>query len=331
MELTSEIDREIILAANQMPSVFWRPLAFVGLERDSLGALTETRRAFGHMCYYSLVVQLHLPYMLSPHDVSQRVYSKIACVNASREILTRQVELRMFNAVSANCRMSDFLSLIAGVALMLGHITDHGGNAQDHPLAHQRLGDRATVERALHSTDIMSDLHGDVLAMLYAALLRDLLAIEADAARQQSLRASRVHELNNSKESQRDILIVRVPYLGSIRISQGGVAALPAARIEQAHSLSEDETIGGIGSISIGLHSSKSSENDGTSKIAMQTAAPAPATYGSDLMFPDPAASFDDWVFQGVDTPFMESLMRGSSIALPDNLDDDGLDMWAFS
>lgn len=84
-KMTGQIDREIILAAERMPATFWQPLAFNGLGRDSLEALGETRRAFGHMCYYSLVVQLHLPQMLSLHDATQRVYSKIVCVNASKK------------------------------------------------------------------------------------------------------------------------------------------------------------------------------------------------------------------------------------------------------
>ena len=352
LDITGEIDREIILAAEQMPSVFWRPLAFAGLERDSLKALIETRRAFGHMLYYSLVVQLHLPHMLCPHDASQRVYSKIACVNASREILTREIELRMFNPISACCRMSDFLALIAGMALMLGHITSHCGNEWDHLLAHQRLGDRATVERALDCIDPMSDLHGDVLAVRCAALLRDLLAIEEDAARQHSLRASQPHEMKHSQRNQRDILIMRVPYLGSIQISREGVAALPAARIEQAQSLSEGVTIGGIGSMLMGRpHSSDSSEDHGTANIAVLPAAATSATYDprqhhpaahnapvisagspmrSDLMFPDAAASFDDWVFQGVDTAFMETLMRGSAVPLSDDLGDERWDISTF-
>ena len=344
-DMTSEINREIILAAEQMPSVFWRPLAFARLERDSLKALSETRRAFGHMCYYSLVVQLHLPHMLCLHDASQRVYSKIACVNASREILTREVELRMFNPISACCRMSDFLALIAGVALMLGYITSHCRNEWDHLLAHQRLGDRATVERTLDCVDPMSDMHGDVLAVRCATLLRDLLAIEEDAARQHSLGASQPHEMKHSQRHQRDILIMRVPYLGSIKISQEGVSALPAARIEQAHRLSEGVTIGGIGSMLIGRsRSSDSSEDHGTANIAVLPAAPTPAAYDpsqhhpathnapgtsagspmrSDLMFPDATASFDDWMFQGVDTAFMEALMRGSAVPLSDDLGDE--------
>ncbi|KAK4998279.1 hypothetical protein LTR66_002460 [Elasticomyces elasticus] len=352
LDMTGEIDREIILAAEQMPSVFWRPLAFAGLERDSWKALIETRRAFGHMCYYSLVVQLHLPHMLCPHNASQRVYSKIACVNASREVLTRETELRMFNPVSACCRMSDFLALIAGMALMLGHITSHCGNEWDRLLAHQRLGDRAIVERTLDCIDPMFDLHGDVLAVRCAALLRDLLIIEEDAARQHNLRAGQSHEMKHGQRSQRDILIMRVPYLGSIRISREGVAALPAARIEQVQSLSEGVTIGGIGSVLIGRPlSSYPSENHDATNIAVLPAAPTSATYdpgqhhlathnapvisarspsGSDLMFPDAAASFDDWVFQGVDTAFMETLMRGSAVPPSDDLDDGRWDISTF-
>lgn len=149
IKLTRQTDREIILAAEQMPATFWRPSSFTGFGIDALEALGESRRAFGHMCYYSPVVQLHLPHMLSPHDVTQRVYPKIACVNASREILNREIGLRTFNPIPACCRMTDFMALLAGIALMLGHATSHGGNESGHLLVHQRLGDRATVTRAL--------------------------------------------------------------------------------------------------------------------------------------------------------------------------------------
>ena len=336
LDMTAEIDREIILAAEQMPSVFWRPLAFKALQKDSWEALLETRRAFGHMCYYSLVVQLHLPHMLSPHNASQRIYSKIACVNASREILTREIELRIFNPISACCRMSDFLALIAGMALMLGHITSRCGKEWDHLLAHQRLGDRASVEQALDCIDPMSDLHGDVLAVRCAALLRDLLAIEEDAARQHSLRVSQSHDVYSQRD-QRDILVMRVPYLGSIQISREGVTALPAANIAQTKSSSDGVTIGGIGSM-LGRqpHSSGHSKDQGTPNIAMLSAVPPAATHdlsrdhSSDLMYPDPTASFDDWVFQGVDTAFMENLMRGSTIPPSDDLGNESWDISTF-
>lgn len=341
ISMTGQIDREIILAAEKMPATFWRPLAFGGFGTDSPEALGESRRAFGHMCYYSLVVQLHLPHMISPHDATQRVYSKIACVNASREILNREIELRTFNPISACCRMSDFMALIAGMALMLGHATSHGGNERDHLLAHQRLGDRAIVIRALDCIDPMSELHGDVLAVRCAALLRDLLAIEEDAARQYGLLAPQP----NSSKSQHHILIMRVPYLGSIRISREGVSAMPAAYLDQSQHMTEGVTIGGIGSMMLRRRASAKTEEESQTRNVTattlvtpssanfdpeqiesehaQNVGPEPVTMQNppmvrnDMSPPFPAVSFDDWVFQGVDTAFMETLLRGSAVPPP--------------
>jgi hypothetical protein len=351
IEMTSQIDREIILAAEQMPATFWRPLSFTGLGKDSLEALGESRRAFGHMCYYSLVVQLRLPHMLSPHDATQRVYSKIACANASREILNREIELRTFNPISACCRMSDFMALIAGMALMLGHATSHGGNERDHLLAHQRLGDRATVIRALDCIKSMSELHGDVLSVRCAALLRDLLVIEEDAARQHGSLASPP----NSAKSQNHIIIMRMPYLGSIRISREGVSALSAANLDQSQHLAQGVIIGGIGSMMLRRHPSAEAEQElhardvtatpvTTSSTDLAagrvesgnehdvaphaTAMPHPPMVPNDVAPPFPSANFDDWGVQGVDTALMERLFRGSAGPPPGEM---GVEDWNIS
>jgi hypothetical protein len=353
VKMTGQIDREIILAAEQMPATFWRPLALAGLGRDSLEAMGETRRAFGHMCYYSLVVQLHLPHMLSPHDATQRLHSKIACVNASREILNREIELRTFNPISACCRMSDFMALIAGITLMLGHATGHDGKESDHLLAHQRLGDRATVARALDCIDPMSEVHGDVLTVRCAALLRDLLAIEEDAARQHGLPA---HQPNCAK-SQHHILIMRVPYPGSIRISCEGVSILSAANMDQSQDMAEGVTIGGIGSMmrrrrasatveqqsqardvtaTPATHTSAnfdaSSTDSGYARIVEPevTAMQTPQTVPNDMSPPFPVASFDEWSFKGVDTAYMETLLRGNEVPPPDNVGGEGRDISTF-
>jgi hypothetical protein len=183
--------------------------------------------------------------MLSLHDAAQRVSSKIACVNASREILYREIELRTFNPVSACCRMSDFMALIAGMALMLAHVTSHGGNVGDHSLVHQRLGDRATVTRVLDCIHLMSELDGDVLVDRCVTLLRALLAIEEDAAHQHGLLA----HLRVSVETQHCVLITRESYLGSICISREGVSFLSDADFDQTRQVADDVIVGGIGSM----------------------------------------------------------------------------------
>lgn len=67
--------------------------------------------------------------------------------------------------------MSDFMALIASMALILGHATSHGGNERDHLLAHRRPGDRATVKIALDCIGPISELHDEVLAVRCVALL----------------------------------------------------------------------------------------------------------------------------------------------------------------
>jgi len=352
IKMTSQIDREIILAAEQMPATFWRPLSFTGLGKDSLEALGESRRAFGHMCYYSLVVQLHLPHMLSPHDPTQRVHSKIACANASREILNREIELRTLNPISACCRMSDFMALIAGMALVLGHATSHYGEKRDHLLAHQRLGDRATVTRALDCIDPISELHSDVLVVRCVALLRGLLVIEEDAARQHDLLTSP----HNSAKSQNHINIMRMPYLGSVRISREGVSALSAANLDQSQHLVQGVTIGGIGSMMLCRHESaevgqelhardvtatpitpspadflnaERIESGHTQNVVPHaTGMPHPPMVPNDVAPPFPATSFDDWAFEGVDTAFMETVLRRN--AMPPREEMGGED-WSIS
>lgn len=278
LKMTCQIDRELILAAELMPETFWRPLAFIGLGKDFLEALGESRRAFGHMCYYSLVVQLHLPHMLSLHNITQRAYSKVACVNASREILNREIELRIRNPISACCRTSDLMALIAGMALMLGHATSYGDNERDRSLVLQRLGDRATVTRALACINPVPELHGNVLVVRCAALLRALLAIEEDAAHQHGLLA---HPRDSAK-SQHEILIIREPYLGSIYISSEGVSPLSDADPDQSQQMAEGVSIGGIGSMMLRRRASAESNDQQESHARDGTTIPSTPTSSTD-------------------------------------------------
>ncbi|RAH46629.1 putative Zn(II)2Cys6 transcription factor [Aspergillus brunneoviolaceus CBS 621.78] len=318
--MTRDIDRELIRMTEQLPSSFWQPLAFAGLEVDSVEAFCETRRAWDHMCYYTVVNQLHLPYMLCQSQTADVVYSGIACANASREILTREIAIRTLNPITACCRIGDFMALIAGMTLILAHLASHGQTEVNRLLAHQRSSDRATVERALECMQSMSELHEDVLAAECAALLKDLLFIEARAARGYKTDAG---------ETQ-------VPYLGAIRIAPEGITSVPYSKTGQDQGHHAGVTIGGIGSIQIEPSTvpGQSSVNS-TSYVPPQgarTQAPSdslPQQHTTQLlpgripdevtekdhMFPDAAASIDDWVFQGFDTAFFDVLMRGAEDA----------------
>jgi len=326
-DMTQEIDRELVKVTGQMPSTFWRPLNFAGLETDSVDAFFETRRSWAHMCYYTLLNQLHLPYMLCPSNSPQTVYNRIACVNASREILNREIAVRTFNPITACCRMGDFMALIAGMTLILAHIVSHHRKDMDNLLVHQRLGDRATVERALECMKSMSELRGDVLATKCAALLKDLLAVEADASQVQSPHGAHEQEgTNHDIEDDRNVLTITMPYAGAIRIAPAGIT-MTRSKISQDQSLHEGVIIGGIGSLRVNSPgSSDKSNGDSISYPTQAVHAPPSQQHGTnvaqvtseyfhvqnDQMFPDAAASMDDWVFQGFDTAFFDVLMRGA-------------------
>jgi hypothetical protein len=314
--LTTQIDKDIIKVSEQIPSSFWQPPALEGLEKDSPAALRESKRAFDHMCYYILIIELHLPHMLCPSHESQRMYSKIACVNASREILLREIALRSLNPISACCRMSDFLALIAGMTLVLAHAVSHCGKDTINMLAHQRLADRETVKRTLDCLQSMSDLHQDVLSVRCVALLGDLLAIEEDAAHGSKSRQPQTGETN---DTGRNVLIMRVPYLGAIQISRNGIANVAPLGSKQGSSFGEGVTIGGIGSLHVNSPIAPAHTNDGrpaemsTNNVAplwTPTAGHTMSDQHNQEIYPDAAAGMDDWVFQGLDTAFFDNLMH---------------------
>jgi hypothetical protein len=321
-ELTREIDQELIQLTQQLPSTFWRPLSFSGLQIDSAAAFWESRRAWDQMTYYSLVNQLHLPYMLCSSDTPGVLYSRIACVNASREILTRHIAFKTFNPITTCSRMGDFIALIAGMTLILAHLVSHSQNAIGNALVHQRFGDRATVEQALECMKSMSELHEDVLAARCIGMLRDLLAIEANAARGPKTGAC----------GDDCFLMIRIPYLGAIRIGPEGVSPMTAAETEHHRGLHRGVTIGGIGSIEVKsqmnpdyrpgdlaankapttAEAAEQTTHDPLTQGVPQVEQSLPVEYfTNDQMFPDAAAPLDDWVFQGVDSAFFDVLMRG--------------------
>jgi hypothetical protein len=325
LEMTQKIDQEILAIANQWPSTFWRPLQLAGLEVDSPDAFWETRRAWDHIFYYSLVNQLHLPYMLDPRDASQRSYSRIACANASREILVRQIAIRTINPLSVGYRMGDFVALIAGMTLMLAHILSHcnKGAAPDNLLVHQRNGDRAKVEQALECMQSVSELHEDVLTAKCATLLMSLLEIEAGPDDRSS---------SHAQGDDQNVLVVKVPQVGVIKIARDGISITPFdTEQEQVHH--DGVTIGGLGSFHI--RAPRASDHDDlitphttASHTSTQAVRPSSsrkcdgqasqATSGDVVFalpeetFPDGSAGMEEWFFQGPDTAFFDILMRGA-------------------
>ncbi|SPQ23063.1 e9376411-14ad-4d01-b409-2305fa411a95 [Thermothielavioides terrestris] len=314
---TQAIDAELLQVAGSMPASFWRAPDFHRLTPGSPETLLETQRLAAHVYYHGLLIQLHLPFMLRVGDNAVDEYSKITCVNSSREIMSRFIAHRTFNPSSSCSRPVDFFALLAAMTLLLAHLDAHHHRGPTSILAHQRLTDRAMLDQALERMDAIKTRNRDVTTAKSAELIRRLLDIEADAAAGGgSCSAARSAGGSGGDKGPKhgEELRLTIPYLGVIRIGRQGAISreLPADVSAQDRPRTSSQLgTAATEAQALGLAS------------ATQSAAP---WSGSEMQCPsstwdnptlpsmaDGVDGVDDWVFQGVDTAFFDGLLRGTA------------------
>ncbi|KAK9778873.1 putative Zn(2)-C6 fungal-type domain-containing protein [Seiridium cardinale] len=229
LDLTRTLDAELQRAARSLPSKWWLAPTLYFASADSQALFWATRRMFAQIIHYNLLNQLHLPYMLCSSSGDRKYeYSRITCVNASREVLSRFIALRSFNKIAHSCRMVDFLAVMAAMTLLLAHLDSHGSEGQNL-LAHQYFSDRAMIEQAQENMRELNRLNSDALSAQSADLLRRLLAIDNEAADGLSPCTPRVSVQEAGSEAalpeQDDdtAVSVHIPYFGVIRIAREGL------------------------------------------------------------------------------------------------------------
>jgi hypothetical protein len=235
---TQQIDLELQRIAKLMPTKWWLMPNLVAVQHDWEAVFHATIQMMDQMYHYAMLIHLHLPYMLrfpvnsatmgsslssagpsqaptplsaqSPQQQqklekqfdgishSRSEYSKMACVNAARELLARFNSFRSVNTIAFCCRAVDFFALTAAMTLLLAHLDSHKASAAATPsldeatdfqlnyassiLAHSRLGDRAMLEQTLENMQKVAATSQDVVSRKSEEVLRRLLAIEAEAA-----------------------------------------------------------------------------------------------------------------------------------------------------
>ncbi|KAH8881158.1 hypothetical protein GQ53DRAFT_735853 [Thozetella sp. PMI_491] len=322
--VTQEIDDELQKAAGALSGQWWLAPNLSGL--NDLTLFRETLRLVNQLYHYNLLNQLHLPYMLSGSSVADEEvhqnydYSKLACTNASREILSRFIMFRRFNHAIFCCRAIDFYGLMAAMTLLLAHLNSHRqdsphGSPSSHLLAHQRLVDRAMMEQVLESMDRMGRLNNDALSEQSATLVRRLLTIENEAAEGRSFRTKIAHGVESASEKARaakdtggdeHVLSLPIPYLGVVKISRLGIISREApgndARRQDGPLPPQPLQEGNACTIEPGQFITPISTTvEGVNMQQLQ------------CMHPTFIGDTSDSVFQGVDLAFFSNLMRGVS------------------
>ncbi|KAJ5114718.1 hypothetical protein NUU61_000477 [Penicillium alfredii] len=292
--MTQSIDTQLLEVSRSVPSSFWRPANFQGLTPGSPDALLETVRLACQVYYNSLLIQLHLPCAISGiGSHTEHEYSKVTCVNASREIMTRFISHRTFNPMSSCSRPVDFFAFLAAMTILLTYLDAH--REATNFLAHQRLGDRATLEQVLDLMDLVSRIDNDAMTRKSAELIRRLLDIEADAFEGITYVRTMAEESQPTQETLQDEkqLYLHIPYLGSIKIARQASPPSVTGRSHDAEFQLEQPNI----------------STDGGTLVCPQIS--LIEEHQPQMDIPTVTAGVDDWAFQGVDMAFFDSLTKG--------------------
>ena len=230
LTLTRTLDAELQRAARSLPSKWWlTPNLGIALT-DPQALFWNTRRMFAQVLHYNLLNQLHLPHMLRSSSADRKYeFSRITCVNASREVLSRFIALRSFNGIAYSCRTVDFLALMAAMTLLLAHLDSHSSEAENL-LAHQYQSDRAMIEQVQENMKEVNRINSDILSAQSANLLRRLLTIEVETAdsyphcdRMVSVQEAGTEAALPHQDGDA-VVSVHIPYFGIIKIAREGIS-----------------------------------------------------------------------------------------------------------
>nr|QCF41211.1 CcxT [Bipolaris sorokiniana] len=229
--VTQSLDKDLQRAAQTLPSKWWLVPDLGNPMQTKQEVCWDVQRLYVQIFHFNLLNQLHVPYMLLSSTDRRFVYSKFACVNSSREILSRFAVLRRSNQVAYNCRTVDYLAVMAAVTLLLAHLDSYRHPSQVDIMTHLYLGDRAMIEQAQENLQEVSRLNEDSLSRQSAELLRRLLAIEAEAADGYDAPAHHVvvqqvpHNTPLVEKAEEDASQMHIPYFGLIKFALEGIAA----------------------------------------------------------------------------------------------------------
>ncbi|KAJ6035944.1 C6 zinc finger domain-containing protein [Penicillium herquei] len=348
--LTRDLDLQLQKAARMLPHQWWLvPELVTTTSPDSQDIFWNTRRIFVQVMHYNLLNQVHLPYLLrSTGDRYQ--FAQISCVKASQEILQRFIALRGLNKVACSCRTVDFLALMAAMTLILAHLDSRNSDQNllahsyhtDRALIEQVQNNMQEVDRL--NSDALSAQSSELLGRLLAI---DSEPTDSGHIRRVSIHKN-MSSMDATDSDDISVIHIQIPYFGIIKITHDGTlrdgtlrdkldSSMATATSDnppaQSHLLNRMSTTTPESLHSeVHIPSSAVGGSHGTiniesavpqSNVAYASLDPLRATPMLDTVqdgfpnsilqnteYPELAASMEDWVLQGVDMAFFNSLMR---------------------
>jgi hypothetical protein len=163
--VTLNIDQELHQCRGRIPSEWWNGLPSIGTPLETIYGLSIMK-----MQFYSFRKMLHLPYMLKSAIDENYQYSRLAALDASREIIRAYQTVRVHPDLAISiCDVFDFQAFTAAVVLSIDLLS------QTSQLeTHQEASDWGLIHDLTRSLKSVSEAMECIVAGQAAQLLKIL-------------------------------------------------------------------------------------------------------------------------------------------------------------
>ena len=210
---TSALDLEAEQAASELDAAWWQIPDFAAAvtNRDAFAAAMMHLHA--QVRHFTLLVLVHLPYLLRGRDDQRYVYNRAQCMAASRQVLERFLAFRGVVQSVVMGRFGDYAALVAAMTLLLGHLrpkprdgvvpgsTGVSGVGKEE----DRGADLLVVDKVHATMRELADINNDPLSAESADTILSLLPILRD-------------NIVGESDAVRDVHL-NIPFLGTVNIN----------------------------------------------------------------------------------------------------------------
>lgn len=202
---TIQIDQDLEDCKNSMPKAWWETSIGPDLSLESAADMLAAKFA-----YQFLRILLHLPFMLQSKTNGRYEFSRIAALDASREMIKyyqimRDVDRPLFNI----CCLADFQAFAAAMVLTLNQL-DQAIPSNITPASHQTHGDWEIIVGITQVLKRVSKSSTSSVATQAAKVLDDLYHIRFNGS-------------DHDSEAYRAV----IPYFGKLTINMGNAFQAP--------------------------------------------------------------------------------------------------------
>lgn len=210
---TQRIDQQLDIISGLLPPSWWEIPLVTNLER-SLSLSRKFDQMTTQMWFFQQRSLLHLPFLLREDLQNNYEYSRLSCVNASREFIVRYLALRKMRNTQIMCKTLDFGAFIACVIMILGQLRSRPAGREPHETPMEKGEDEDLIREIISSMALIARSKREVVIRESVVVLKTLL------------------ETNTSSKKLR----LTIPYVGTISVlrdhhaDQSSAGPAPAPR-----------------------------------------------------------------------------------------------------